>query len=248
MSGLIKYEAARHALAVCKNLDEVKDWADKAAAMQAYGRMAKDTALEADAAEIRIRAERRLGELLIAQKAGPGLAKPGVKINSVENDDRIPTLAEVGISKDLSSRAQKIAAVPEAEFEQQVGDWRERIEQDGARVTAKLEATGEAAQAEALAADGRPTIEEIMIEQEVILREQGDMITAFEAEDRGAELAKYIKMSQHYQREIGVEQDKNAKMFVEITELRRWRNRVVDAAGGGSARETMAAILAKFAK
>lgn len=57
-----------------------------------------------------IRAERRLGELIAAQKAGPGLAKPGPK--SVAADDRTPTLADAGISKDLSSRAQKLAAVP----------------------------------------------------------------------------------------------------------------------------------------
>ena len=42
-------------------------------------RMAKDKTLEVDAAEIRIRAERRLGELIAAQKAGPGLAK-GVRM------------------------------------------------------------------------------------------------------------------------------------------------------------------------
>ena len=94
MSGLIKYEAARLALSECKHVDEAKDWADKAAAMQAYGRMAKDKTMEVDAAEIRLRAERRLGELIIAQKESIGLAKPGPR--SVVSDDRIqiPTLAD----------------------------------------------------------------------------------------------------------------------------------------------------------
>lgn len=140
---MVRYDAARTALAECRSVDEVKSWVDKAAAIEAYGRMAKDKTLETDAAEIRIRAERRLGEMLAAQKAADGMAKPGPK-NSVFGNDRIPTLSEVGISKDLSSRAQKLAAVPEAQFEAEVGEWRERVSAEGARVSARLEAAGDA--------------------------------------------------------------------------------------------------------
>lgn len=152
---LIKYEAARRALAECKSVDEAKAWADKAAAMQAYQRMAGDKTLEVDAAEIRIRAERRLGELIADQKNTVGLNQ-GARISGsvgganrgesavVTNDHRLK-LSDVGISKDQSSRAQKLAAVPAAVFEAELADKRERDKQDGARVSARLEAAGEQA-------------------------------------------------------------------------------------------------------
>ncbi len=148
---MVRYETAIRALAECKAVDEVKAWSDKAAALQAYGRMAKDKTLEVDAAEIRIRAERRLGEMIAAQKETVGL-NPGVKLAGknqdgssalVTDEDRKPTLADAGISYDLSSRAQKLAAVPEEEFEKEVGDWRERVQEEGKRVTARLEQAGE---------------------------------------------------------------------------------------------------------
>lgn len=146
MTQLIKYEAACRALAECKAIDEVKTWADKAAAMQAYGRIAKDKTLEVDAAEIRIRAERRLGEMLAQQKAEGGLNRGAAEkgANAVVTNDRVqkPTLADAGISKDLSSRAQNLAAVPEAQFEAEVAGWRDRVEQEGVRVAAKLDAVG----------------------------------------------------------------------------------------------------------
>lgn len=150
MSSLIKYEAARLALAECKSIDEAKDWADKAEAMRAYGRMAKDKTMEIDAAEIRLRAERRLGELILAQKESEGLNK-GVRMAGksgssalVTNEGReIPTLADAGISYDLSSRAQKYAAVPPAEFDAIVENWRDKVSEEGVRVSLQLQAAGE---------------------------------------------------------------------------------------------------------
>lgn len=149
MTALVKYESACRALAECKAIDEVKEWVDKAAAMQAYSRMAKDKTLEIDAAEIRIRAERRLGQMLAGQKADAGLSS-GARMagkttdgSAVVNHDHRPKLSDAGISKDLSSKAQKLAAVPEAEFEAEVGQWRERVQAEGVRVSARLESAGE---------------------------------------------------------------------------------------------------------
>lgn len=76
-----------------------------------------------------MRAERRLGEMLILQKQQGGLnpaatLKKGSVLVADEDGKKAPTLADAGISYDLSSRAQKIAAVPEAEYEAEVGEWR----------------------------------------------------------------------------------------------------------------------------
>jgi len=74
MTELVKYDAARKAIAEAKAVDEVKHIRDVHIAMAAYARQAKNHDLEADAIEIRLRATRRIDQLRVAQKETVGLA------------------------------------------------------------------------------------------------------------------------------------------------------------------------------
>lgn len=110
MTSLVRYDAARHALQVAHSVDEVKDIRDKAQAMAAYARQANDTAMVEWATEIKVRAERRAGEMLVAMPKHNG--------DPLSHD--VTRLSDLGVSRMQSSRWQKLAAVPEEKFEQAV--------------------------------------------------------------------------------------------------------------------------------
>ena len=205
-TALIRYDAAINALAECKAVDEVKAWADKAAAMQAYGRMAKDKSLEVDAAEIRIRAERRLGEMIGSQKAGPGLHKGGNPNFSTARDQReVATLADSGISADLSSRAQKVAAVPPEQFENEIKEWRGRVTKEGARVSARLQAAGAKALKEApdlSALNDAFDDSDVLADLQSQVAQLTEQVKAVSADDPRAEALKWRQAHQSAERRI----------------------------------------------
>jgi N6-adenosine-specific RNA methylase IME4 len=130
-------EIARRALAKAKTVDEVKGVHDKAEALRVYGRLAKDHDLEADAAQVRLNAERKLGLMLVIEKEG-GTLGPGRNRPKINGADGVPlkrvTLEEINIDRKLSSRAQKVAAVPKHLFDQAVARVVEQIK-DGARTS-----------------------------------------------------------------------------------------------------------------
>lgn len=232
---LIRYDAACRALTECKAVDEVKTWADKAAAMQAYGRMAQDKRLEVDAAEIRIRAERRLGELIVAQKQTHGLSAGG-RPTETPRDERgvIPALSDTGISYDLSSRSQKLAAVPEAEFESEVGEWRDRVNAEGARVSARLQKAGDRAlknQPEPVIPEGmvlysKEEFEENLRQLSEVIRDNEAMAKIFEANDQVASSVAEIRRLNAL---VSVLEERNRGMMNECNEAKRlarsWKNR-----------------------
>jgi hypothetical protein len=131
---LSRYDVACRALAAAKAVDDVMEIVAHADAVRVYARQAKNRQMEIDAAEIRIRAERRLGELMAAQKArvgvnsgaaGQGRPKIGGVPNTPPKHDAPPTLAEAGIDKNLAKRSRSYAAVPTEQFEQLLTDKRQ---------------------------------------------------------------------------------------------------------------------------
>jgi 16S rRNA G966 N2-methylase RsmD len=134
-TGLRLYENACKAIAAAKSVDEVKAIRDRAMAVQLYAEQAKNKSLEADAAEIRERAEYRLGEMLAARREA-GLLNPGTRLVGggdgaggfvTDPPADLPTLNELGITKALANKARKAFSLPADTFEAALTERRQQI-------------------------------------------------------------------------------------------------------------------------
>lgn len=115
-TGLVRYDAMVHAIAECHTVDEVKDIRDKARALEVYAKQAMNMEAERKATEIRIRAERKAGDMLSK------MDKVKNQHEKCPSDDTRGTLSGMGISYDQSSNWQKLAAVPDDQFEEHLAD------------------------------------------------------------------------------------------------------------------------------
>jgi hypothetical protein len=127
MSALLaKYSAAKRALSLAVSIDEVKDIRDKAEAMRHYAAQAKDRALIDDATELRLRAERRAGDLLHGMEKNQGgvPGKTGRKARPVL--DTKAKLSDFNINKSQSSRWQKLADLTDNDFEEHLAKTKQK--------------------------------------------------------------------------------------------------------------------------
>jgi len=162
---LIKYEAACRAVAEAYRVDEIKDIRDKHIAIQEYARVSKNFVMEKQALEIRMRAERKGGELLIQLKEEgkrhqkeenrkvvekPKVAEIVAEIpkspDATSQNPQptppisvIPKLADLGVDKYLSAQMQKLAKMPEEKFEEHIGIQKDKIDQKQVKEEAKVE-------------------------------------------------------------------------------------------------------------
>ena len=105
-TALVKYDAMCRAIDHAYQVDEVKDIRDKALAFEAYARQAHNIEAERQACDIRIRAEKKGGQLLRAMqktKGRPRTAAPSAFQKAIN---------AAGLSKDQAKRWQQLAGVP----------------------------------------------------------------------------------------------------------------------------------------
>jgi N6-adenosine-specific RNA methylase IME4 len=107
MTQLVRYDEARRALEAAHTIDEVREIRDQAEALRAYARQAGDVEMLNWVSEIKLRAERRAGEML----------REMPKHNGDPRLHDATRLSDLGIDKFDSHRWQKVAAVPQPEFE-----------------------------------------------------------------------------------------------------------------------------------
>jgi DNA N-6-adenine-methyltransferase (Dam) len=137
------YESARIALAEAYAIDEVKSIRDKFVAIQVYAKQAKDTQLLQHATEIRMRAERRAGELLREMEKASGAdygGRPKLDGSRALPSNPPPTLTELGVTKTQSSKWQKCAALPADKFEIRVAHAKAKVEWDTTSAPQRQEA------------------------------------------------------------------------------------------------------------
>ena len=121
VNALVQYDAARKALQAAHSVDEVRDIKDKAEAVRAYARQAGDTEMANWAVEIKLRAERRAGEIIAEMKAANLLAEAGdiekQRERRTGSSTSVKTLKDLGISRNQSANWQWFAEIPEEKFE-----------------------------------------------------------------------------------------------------------------------------------
>ena len=115
MNELILWDKMKQAVVACHNIDEISNIRNQAEAYRYALRQAKESPeVIKKAEEIKLRAERRAGELLKETPMAKGAAEKDWN-KTVSNGTT--ALSDMGISRDQSSKWQKIASIPEEKFE-----------------------------------------------------------------------------------------------------------------------------------
>lgn len=131
---LTHFDLARQELELASSVHEVKQIRDQAEALRQYARHQKlGLEMQNRCAEIKIRAERRAGEILFVMEKNPGGQVEHESYLSFESTPRAQKLSDIGLSRNQSSQWQSIASIPEKEFDERV----EEVKEKGQELTSK---------------------------------------------------------------------------------------------------------------
>lgn len=116
---LVRYDAMCRAIAEAHAVDEVKDIRDKARAIEVYARQAQNHEAERKAADIRLRAERKCGELTAEMVTAQGAR---TDLTSCVDGTKLEALSRAGVSPKQASQWERLAAIPQQDFDADLSD------------------------------------------------------------------------------------------------------------------------------
>lgn len=119
--GMMRHNAMKQALLECQAVDEVKELRDQAIAMETYAKQAMDLEAERIAIDIRIRAERRAGDMMrVMQRTDHNHGNQHVAKDQREplpKSEYAQAKSDSGISDTQAKRWQQLSKIPDEEFE-----------------------------------------------------------------------------------------------------------------------------------
>lgn len=116
---LTEVQEVRAAVGLASTVKQAKEIKDRAETMEHYAnRAGRSETLQQHWLEIRLRAERKAGELLAQEKLSRGGRPPNPETsNSPLQVNSGPTLEELGVTRNQSWKWQKLATIPAPDFE-----------------------------------------------------------------------------------------------------------------------------------
>jgi N6-adenosine-specific RNA methylase IME4 len=128
-------DTALQVLATATTPSDLMKLADTAEALRVYARRAAlGLVAQNKAAELRLRAERKIGEYLAQTPRHQGGRPLHPETKPVKSDDGFPRLSDLGISRQLSHRAQRLAEIPATEFD----EWLQQAHDHQIEITTRL--------------------------------------------------------------------------------------------------------------
>jgi hypothetical protein len=103
----------------CHSVDEAMEIRNKAVALAAYAHEALNRDNKRKCIEVRLRADRKAGQLL-KELASNGSRRSGHGDQKSESRHATPKLADYGLNQDQSSNFQKLPDIPKERFEEEL--------------------------------------------------------------------------------------------------------------------------------
>ena len=133
---LLSYEHVCTAVAALTKIPDVCEYSSRADAVRDYARRAGNRQLEIDAAQARILAERRAGEILIAMRKTGELHTRGRPVKCSDGEHLPATLEDLGLERKFAAHAQKLAQADD--FDQRLENWRGQQAESATRVSVDI--------------------------------------------------------------------------------------------------------------